>query len=183
MSDDYFGWLCGLVARPRTRNSNRTYWSLLRQLHLTPFSWFVAHDGNRGEDGKELRDEYLFEHKNVEGDDLFMDMDASMFEVLIALSRHIAFASYGESSDWFWKLLQNLDMRHYTDANYGEFVEAEVSEALTMVMQRTYGFDGRGGLFPLRNATTDQRRVELWYQMAAYLLEGEHVDNGPHAIP
>lgn len=178
MNDDYFSWLCGLTGRPKNRNPNRSYWKLLHQLHQKPFRWFVNNDGNRNEDGKELRQEFL-ERTGLEGEDIFLDMDASMLEMLLALSRRVAYESYGQPADWFWKMLENLDMRHYTDANYDENVAHEVDDAIEVVLDRDYGFEGRGGLFPLRMATTDQRRTELRYQMAAYIIEGWTVDNGP----
>jgi hypothetical protein len=36
---------------------------------------------------------------------------------------------------------------------------------------RTYSKLGKGGLFPLRSSAYDQRKVELWYQMAAFMTE------------
>jgi len=150
---------------------------LIRQLHIKPFRWFVHNDSNRGEDGKELREEYLEIFRYSEPD--WPDMDASMFEVLIALSRRAAFNSYGTPASWFWKMLENLDLRHYSDANYNDIVEQEVEEVLDNVLDRRYSPDGRGGLFPLRMPHHDQRKIELWYQLSAYILEGGEVDNGP----
>lgn len=178
MNDDYFGWLCALTAGPRNRKPQKTYFQLLHQLHSRQFSWFVHNDDNRGEDGKELRDEYL-DWAQIEGDDFFFSMDASVLEVLIALSRRVAFESYGSAADWFWKLLENLDLQHYTDSHFNEQVANDVEHTLDVVLDRRYGYDGRGGLFPLRRARTDQRRTELWYQMSAYVLEGLDVANGP----
>lgn len=174
MNEDYFSWLCSLTG---SRSVRRQYQNLLHQLHLKPFRWFVYNDDNRNEDGKELRYEYIGETGTDEPDQL--DFDASMLEMLIALSRRASFESYGTPAEWFWKLIENLDLQHYTDANWDRGVEEEVNEALEMVIQRSYSIDGRGGLFPLRMAKNNQKRVELWYQLAAYLLEGEHVANGP----
>jgi hypothetical protein len=52
-----------------------------------------------------------------------------------------------------------------------------VDEILERVIGRTYRPDGRGGFFPLRYAEKDQREVELWYQLNAYveLLQDELV--------
>jgi len=36
---------------------------------------------------------------------------------------------------------------------------------------RDYHADGRGGFFPLTNPDTDQTKVEIWYQMNAYVTE------------
>lgn len=179
MNDDYFGWLCSLTARPRNRNPHRTYWQLLHQLHLKPFRWLIEKDGNRDEDGKELRKEYLDQANIAEGDEMFLVMESSMLEMLIALARRTSFESYAEPADWFWKILENLDMRHYNDANYNDAISDEVDETLERILDRDYSYDGVGGMFPLRRATTDQRRTEIRYQMAAYIIEGWEVANGP----
>jgi hypothetical protein len=46
-----------------------------------------------------------------------------------------------------------------------------VNQILTNLVERTYQKNGKGGLFPLKQPAKDQRRVEIWYQMAAYLNE------------
>ena len=43
-------------------------------------------------------------------------------------------------------------------------------------VERRYKRSGEGGLFPLKNAAKDQRKVEIWYQLSSYLLEN-YVDN------
>lgn len=51
----------------------------------------------------------------------------------------------------------------------------DVSIYIDMVFKqlnsRYYKSDGFGGLFPLSNPMGDQRYVEVWYQMMAYLAE------------
>lgn len=176
INEGYFDWLCREAGALHHRNPHRTYWHLLKQLHLTPFRWTIRNDDNRAEDGKLLREEYL--DWGI-GDPDLPDAPASILEILVALSRRVAFESYGSPADWFWKLLSNLDMQHYTDANYDDFVEQDVGQALELFVSRKYGSDGRGGIFPLRYPRADQRRQELWYQMSAYILEGDDVANGP----
>lgn len=164
----------------RSRDTHRTFWSLLHQLGVKEFRYFVHNDENREEDGRALRAEY-FEQPRVAagGEDLWLDAPASVLEVLIALSRHVAFESYSTPQKWFWKLLENLDLKHYNDYHFNPDVERDVDDTLERLLERGYSSDGRGGLFPLRDPLHDQRRVELWYQMCAYILEGEDVHNGP----
>ena len=38
-------------------------------------------------------------------------------------------------------------------------------------MNRDIGYDGSGGLFPLKNPPGDERKVEIMYQMYAYVHE------------
>jgi hypothetical protein len=70
--------------------------------------------------------------------------------------------------DWFWDLLSNSGLEGYTDEQYDERL---VDEILNNIIYRRYDRYGRGGLFPLKNPKKDQRKVELWYQMNAYLVE------------
>jgi len=147
-------------------------------MHLTEFRWTVRNDDNREEDGKNLRDEFMDIYDLVEPDQ--PDAPASMLEVLIVLSRMASYASYGTPSEWFWKMVENLDLRNYTDANFNAHIAEEVEVALEQVISRSYVEDGRGGLFPLRYPQHDQRRVELWYQLSAYLLECEESGSWPY---
>ena len=171
--DGYFGWLYNLVGSPRGGHRG-----LLRQLHATPFRYYLAHDANRAEDGRELRVQYIDQMRIVEQDDPWIDYDVSFLEMLIALSDRVAYNSYALGADWFWKLLENIELSNFDDRVHNRHIR-EVDEVLDRVMDREYAESGWGGLFPLRAPHQDQRRTELWYQMSAYLMEGEHVANGP----
>lgn len=171
--EGYFGWLYGLVGSPS--NGHR---GLLRQMHATPFRWHLPHDANRAEDGRELRLAYVDQMQIVEPDDPWISYDVSFLEMLIALSDRVAYNSYALGADWFYRLLENIELSNFSDRYHNQHIR-EVDEVLDRVMDRTYGESGRGGLFPLRAPHEDQRYVEMWYQMSAYLMEGAHVANGP----
>ena len=47
----------------------------------------------------------------------------------------------------------------------------EVKAAVECLLERRYLEDGDGGLFPLKCPRKDQRRVEIWYQMSAWVIE------------
>lgn len=167
--DAYLRWLYQQVAQVRLRNPSRTYWSLLRHLYTTEFVWFIPNDDNRVEDGRELRYEFIEETGIQNVNDEWLDLGCSMLEMLIALSRRLAFEAEGRPRAWFWHLLHNVNLDQLTDA--APYPEEEVSEILDTVIWRFYGKDGHGGLFPLKNARQDQTKIELWYQLAAYLLQ------------
>lgn len=58
------------------------------------------------------------------------------------------------------------------DDTYSDDTYERIQYRLNVINKRLYNEDGTGGgLFPLRHATQDQREVELWYQMMAYLTE------------
>jgi hypothetical protein len=180
LDDRYLEWLYKKVGPVGNRNPARTYWHLARQLYTHKFVWFVPNDDNRAMDGVDLRFEFFEEaHIKQDDDSMWILLECSMLEMFIALSQRVSYQSYGSDAEWFWKMMENLDLRQYTDLKYNQFVEQEVKETLDRVNQRTYDPDGTGGVFPLVSSHRDQRQVELWYQASAYLQEGSFVANGP----
>ena len=174
LDDEYFEWLCRLTEIPRTNDPAQSYRTLIKQFHTTTFHWFVPNDDNRAEDGKALRQEFLDSVGEPYLDHFWMAHECSMLEMLIALARHTAFESYDTAGRWFWVFIQNLGLAMYSDGYYrsNRHVHREVDKDLQMLNERTYGSNGVGGLFPLKDPVYDQRQVELWYQMSSYVLEG-----------
>lgn len=168
LDDAYLSWLYSQIGSVKLRNRARSYWRLARQLYTKEFVWFVPNDDNRVEDGRDLRFEFLTQ-EGLEADDAWMDLGCSMLEMLIGLSRRLSFEAEGEASDWFWHLMDTLELRECNDR--ASWSDEMVNDVLERVIYRNYGPDGVGGLFPLETACEDQRNVELWYQMSAYLLE------------
>lgn len=164
----YFEWLYSRVASRSNPNPQRTYWLLLEEMHNKKFSWFVSNDDNRVGDGLELRYEFL--NGPLESGD-----HCSFLEMLIALSRRVAFESMNDDPmEWFWHLVNNLGLRELNDeALIDRDLTHYVRNTLDIVVERRYDKDGHGGLFPLDRPEKDQRKVELWYQMSSYLLEGK----------
>ena len=56
-------------------------------------------------------------------------------------------------------------------AQEGGLAYETVEEILNRVVWRTNESDGTGGLFPLSRPYLDQRDVEIWSQLNAFLLE------------
>ena len=164
----YLTWLYSQVSSTRTRTGPKTYWNLFHQLFQTEFAWFVPNDDNRAEDGRALRTEWTGE-EGIEADHEWLSLGCNFLELLIGLSRRLSFETDGDVSVWFWQLIENLGMSGFTDARY--FEAEEVDDITHRVMFRSYDRDGNGGLFPLRRASKDQRKVEIWYQLSEYLLQ------------
>jgi hypothetical protein len=99
----------------------------------------------------------------------WMNLGCSMLEMLVGLSRRLVDLTEGEPRDWFWHILRNLELADHNDSV--SYNQQDVDDILDRVIWRTYEPDGRGGLFPLKNAQEDQRKVEIWYQFCAYILE------------
>lgn len=180
VDDYYYEWLYSQVGSLRNKNPDSSYWSLCKDLYTKPFTWSVPNDDNRVEDGKVLREEFLrVSYPFNLNDQSWMELPCSIFEMLIALGRRAAFNSYGEPSDWFWHFITNLGLINFVDRNYNDRSKREVLAACRRLTYRTYRANGDGGLFPLVHPEHDQRKVEIWYQLSAYILEGEYIQNGP----
>lgn len=171
LDERYLDWLYGQVADVKTKTRTRTYRSLFAQLQDTIFVAIVPHDENRIADAKDLRYEFLAEHEDEQGDPQWTGLPCSMLELLIVLSRQLAFEMDDDVSPWFWHFIDTLELRQFNDRVYNKQAEEEIAKILNRVIWRTYSSDGDGGLFPLRRPSKDQRKVELWYQLNAYLLE------------
>lgn len=167
----YLNWLYSQVASVKTRHKHRTFWSLLTQLQETIFVAIVPNDDNRIADARDLRYEYMGEYEDEQGDLEWMKSPCSMLELLIILSRQLAFEMDDRSDSWFWHLIEVLELEQFNDREYDEQAQEVVASTLDRVIWRTYKPSGEGGLFPLRDPARDQRKVELWYQLNAYLLE------------
>lgn len=180
IDEEYFEWLYKSIAG-RSKNPDHSYWLLCEQLHKKEFVWFVPNDDNRIVDGKDLRYEYVHLREITDPDQNWLELDCSMFEMLVALSRRASFQAEGTHDEWFWRFLTNVDLRKCTDSYYIDNSDAwnEVNDTLDRINERTYQRNGQGGLFPIRSAHRDQRKIEIWYQLAAYLLEDDRFEVGP----
>lgn len=176
LDEVYLIWLYGQVAPVHLKTRRRTFWVLFKQLYTTEFVWTIPMDENRAEDGIALREQFLDEEGEYPyATDEWKGLACSVLEMLIALSRRVSFeADQGDPRAWFWELMHNLRLDSYTDATHLSTAEhREVNHILETLMLRRYNRSGKGGLFPLRRPDKDQRNVDIWYQMNAYLNENE----------
>jgi hypothetical protein len=168
----YLRWLYGQVALVDEQDESLTYWTLFRQMFTTKFLWLVPRDENRLEDGKALRNVFLRDQRidRRDVDPNWIDIECSFLELVVALANNLEFEAGGTVPYWFWKLLENIDLRQYHDA-VEDYPAEEVEGILYTVMFRQYNRHGEGGLFPLKEPCEDQRGIEIWYQLSAYVLE------------
>lgn len=171
LDERYFDWLYDQVGSEFHTSPSRTYLKMLEQLFLKEFVWFIPNDDNRAEDGRQLRQEFLDENPDIRVNGDWLEIGCSMLELFIGLSRRLSFEGDGESRDWFWVLIENTGLYRYNDRMFRRYHEREIDDILDRIIWRTYKPNGHGGLFPLQRAHDDQRDVELWYQLSAYLLE------------
>jgi len=170
--DEYFSYLCDIINVETRRTS---YFILAGILHNRDFTWFVPNDDNRTMDGLKLREQFAEKARyNV----LYaLNFPCSMLEMLIGVARRMEDILYdceqGDRTErWFWEIMSNLGLDRYTDMKYEDMYGKErIDVLIDAVLARTYKRNGKGGLFPLKNPKKDQRKVEIWYQMCAYLDE------------
>jgi hypothetical protein len=169
----YHFWLCNLID---TNQSTRSYNLLARKLEDTDFYWSVPNDDNRSFEGKNLREQFCDEN-NINFEYEYFNASCSMLEMIVALAyrcESIMADQYGNMPmiKWFWDMMGNIGLSKFTDEVWAAIDgDLNVDQILKAVNDRTYRRNGQGSLFPLNHAKLDQRKVELWYQMNAYLLE------------
>jgi len=165
--EEYLRWLY-----PQLRDSHAPqdeFWGLTTLMFDTEFTWTVAHDDNRIQDGLALREEWGSE-SGVRSHQLHILGECSFLEVHIGLSRRLSFTAGGEAPGWAWALLTNLELHRLKDP-FTRRKQIKAEEIMETVIQRRYSPDGSGGFFPLAWPDDDQTTVELWYQLNAYVGE------------
>ncbi len=170
---EYFEWMCKLVQEAYLIKIP-PYKKLLKHLNDIEFSYCIPMDGNRAEDGVDLR--YRFGRERSYDDAMiaaYLDNSpCSVLEMMIALAirceEHIMDDPDigNRTGKWFWNMVSSLGLASMNDA---EFNKDYVDDVISKFLNRKYHWDGRGGLFTVKNCMQDLRSVEIWYQMCCYL--------------
>ena len=161
----YYEWLISQIEIPV--NFRKTFDDLFSHLHQNEFVWIVPGDDNRCQDARDLRVnfEHLFPNHELE-----FKYYVSILEIIIAVSRILEFVAGGEAPAWAWRLLDNLKLNNFYDP-LSENKRAQLQEILERLIWRTYERNGQGGFFPLVFPAEDQTKIEIWYQLNAYVNE------------
>ena len=188
--DSYYKWLCmqsGLEG------------PLAELFFTTDFRWVdnIVDDANRALEAKDLREQYAI--YLLAGDkassaifaDQWHDIDrlkksvigpSCVFEVLICLARELDsmlnMEPESQIKKYFSVLMNNAGFDFYDEEDWdsdSEKVEKYWKKVLDRVLDRTYSADGKGGLFPLKEANAqdsgeyisgqNQLQRSLWEQM------------------
>jgi len=161
---EYYEWLTSQVDTPK---NGKSYTGLFERMHNLEFVWTVPNDNNRVQDGLDLRAEFMGSKNKAK--QLQLD-ECTILELVIGLSRRLAFIAGGREDHWAWRLIKNLRLNKMSDVLTSEQVD-RIDEIIYAMVWRTYRSDGLGGFFPLNNPEKDQTQVEIWYQMNAYVNE------------
>jgi hypothetical protein len=168
----YFRWLYDQVVQTYDVEGLSSYGLVCDRMHNTIFQALVEHDSNRIAEGAELRNEFLkFSGGEILDKVDVLYPDATVFEVLVGLAKHANTMVEMDLYKWFDLFLRNLKLDVYSDWYCMNHRTWKIDKIIDVFNNRRYDEKGKGGLFPLKIPGEDQRRVELWYQMAAFTTE------------
>lgn len=162
--DEEFRIMCLWITDPGNSHSAKRYSKVLKYLNNVPFRYTIEMDRNREEDAITMRHD-IAEQLNVHEIEY---RDASVLEVMVALAKIIDGdimydEDYGDRTfQWFWLMMDNLGLTFYDDNNYSE---KHVASIVLNMLDRNFGKNGEGALFPCRGAA----KKEIWVQMNDYL--------------
>ena len=176
-TNKYFDWLVGLVGGP-----DHNYETLLDRLFKAPFNVRLTHerDDNRMEDALYLRAVYEDELGTL----TYMPPGMpSVLEGLIGIAMRLDETAYVDSPGgygteyWFWVLIENLELDGYVDTDRWSTMVTEIDSIIYSAVYRMYDSSGYGGFFPLSTPAEDQRQIEIWYQMMAWLNDNTPISD------
>lgn len=169
IQERYFDWMYDLVCKDRFAKSN-SFRKLLSYLHRTEFTYIIANDSNRADDGVDLRYQFALD-TDIPNAEARLTGPCSVLEMMIALAineeRLMHDPKIGDrAAHWFWRMIVNLGLGGMTDVRFDRHA---VKEALSTLLNREYEPDGSGGLFRVRQCPQDLRDVEIWTQACYYM--------------
>lgn len=171
----YLDWMYGIVCDEEYSKYTK-YRELFAYLHSVDFTYTIPMDGNRFEDGIELR--YRFGRENGYPDYVIAEeldtKPCSVLEMMLALAIRCEDTIMDNPDignrvgQWFWAMVVSLGLSHMTDGNF-DYRKAD--RIMSHFLDRTYKRNGEGGLFKVDDPSVDMRNLEIWYQMHRYLSE------------
>jgi len=173
LNKEYFEWMYQLVCKDGY-SKRLSYRKLLAHLHDVEFTYILEMDGNRAEDGIDLRYRFGYEcqYNNHTIETYLDNRPCSVLEMLTALAirceEHIMDdPDIGNRTGlWFWNMISNLGLSSLDDVR---FDSGYLNRVINLFLNRKYKRNGEGGLFTVKNCKHDLRTVEIWYQMCWYL--------------
>lgn len=163
----YHDWLFSMVCDNEHPIYN--YDILLDYVNEKEFEYSIFLDKNRASDGLSLRYRYgLLTGKDVNL--ALSSKQSSIFEVMIALAiRCNEMLNVEDCVPFlFWTMMKSLGLENMTN---DIFSKKKVDNVLERFLERRFSYNGKGGLFTIKNPRQDMREIEIWYQMHAYLNE------------
>lgn len=170
INNEYFEWLCELIDAKRF-SKRVSYRKLLTHLHVIEFTWIVPLDGNRADDGIQLRRRFALARNDL-ALQRYLTGPCSVLEMMVALAVRCEEGTMDDermgnrTGQWFWGMIHNLGLSPMTDSTFDrDFVD----NAIARFLNREYEPNGEGGLFTVKHCERDMRTVEIWCQLSWYL--------------
>ena len=174
-------YLCYLMNRARIdAEGDDGYLSLCQILQATDFFPILEMDENRCGECRALRHDFAEGMEEGTLDILNDELCASgtMMEIFLVLAEKMDFeladSEYeAGTGKWFRELLMNCGLIGAVNEKIAEDsgMEDRIMDILTTINFRKFGWDGEGGLFPIRCPREDQRYSQLTTQMNNYIEE------------
>ena len=180
-------YLCYLMNRAQIEAAgDNGYFHLCSAMMECPFVPVIDMDENRCYECGELRREFAdsewgyltyYDDDPVDILDRIYGENGTMLELFVVMAEKMKYnledSQYEEGTGkWFKEMLQNCGLLQSQNRQWErEGYEEYVLDILDTINYRKYGFDGEGGMFPLRWARQDQRYTELIVQMNNYIEE------------
>lgn len=169
INNEYFEYLYELIDAKRF-SKRVSYRKLLMHLHDIEFTWSVAFDDNRADDGIQLRRRFALTRDDMSLID-YIAGPCSVLEMMVALAIKcediMDDSVYGNrTGQWFWGMIHNLGLSPMIDSKFDRDFTDDI---IARLLNREYEPDGTGGLFTIRNCERDLRTVEIWRQLSWYL--------------
>lgn len=177
----YFDWLVSKISGSgkyyRYDNLAADHQKLLTYLYERSFNYYILPmDGNRSEDGIELRYSGFGDEMNIDQHEIerYLDRrDCSILEMMVSLAIRaesiVGDDTIGDRTGlWFWCMVGSLGLLGMNDENYDE---VQVTIVIDNFINHNYEPNGRGGLFTVQNPSHDMRDTEIWNQMCWFLSE------------
>ena len=181
-------YLCYLMNRAQIEAEGPNgYLKLCEVLLNMEFRPLIEMDENRSSDCMNLRSEFSERYEYPDEAVYILDrslagLDGTWMELLVVLAEKMAYdladSEYeARTGKWFMEMLGNCGLDEETngvfedDDNSFKKEVFKIIHAFTVINLRQFGWDGEGGLFPLRWPKRDQRYAELIMQMNDYIEE------------
>lgn len=173
-------YLCYLMNRAQIEAAgDHGYFHLCSSLMEYPFTPVLEMDENRSYECMALRSDFAdgYDPEAIDILDEIYGEYGTMMELLVVLAEKMQYNLMDSEFEagagkWFRELLRNTGLYESCNRCYGqEGYEEYVIDILDRINYRKYGWDGEGGLFPLKLPRQDQRYTELIVQMNDYIEE------------
>lgn len=169
IQERYFDWMYDLVCKDRFAETN-SFRKLLSFLHSMEFTYVIANDSNRADDGIDLRYKFALE-SDIPNAEARLTGPCSVLEMMVALAINEEQIMHNpklgdRTAYWFWRMIINLGLGGMTDSIFDRY---EVKNSVNRFLNREYEPDGQGGLFTVKNCCYDLRDMEIWTQACYYM--------------